>query len=471
MLNYIALYPNKYSSEFNDEILIGNQDLSIADYAIMEMMELEAVENIHIESYKIIDDQSEVDINHHMVNINFKKKDMSSIEYPTNKYIHDGRFSEIIFRCRVETNLNSKIIEKHILIPEMDDAGFYYNHGKKQKAIWQIVDEATYSQRGRNTMKSRMPIIIYQNKKRVIADITGEEHTMTSYSYALNGKQRKGGPKGGKKPKAKFINPLMIYSAKMGYFNTLDFFGMTDIVRVLRSLDEIPNKDDYYIFEMDSVYLAVLRYLFDKYELVQSFVCMSLNLRSPKDFPIDYEALNDLTYWTCRIGTVGAARNKNLASFQEKGSTNMFMIERLLNEVTRYSLRLPDYYKQNIYYVMYWLITNFTELRKYSNIDMRSKRIRRNEVIVDSTLGKKISENINKLIERKSRSKLNNMDTLLELFNFPSDIIVTGMSNLDDIIKSDDVCNDMDFLMRIGFTMKGPRGTGPIYSNVYQSIM
>ena len=124
-----------------------------------------------------------------------------------------------------------------------------------------------------------------------------------------------------------------------------------------------------------------------------------------------------------------------------------------------------------LYAILYWLITNFTELRKYSNIDMRSKRIRRNEVIVDSTLGKKISENINKLIERKSRSKLNNMDTLLELFNFPSDIIVTGMSNLDDIIKSDDVCNDMDFLMRIGFTMKGPRGTGPIYSNVYQSIM
>src|SRR5699024_11107561 len=103
----------------------------------------------------------------------------------------------------------------------------------------------------------------------------------------------------------------------------------------------------------------------------------------------------------------GAARNKNLASFMEKGSTNMFMIERLLNTVTQKSLRLPDYYKQNIYYLLYWMITNFDELRKYANTDMRAKRIRKNEVLVNSSLGRKISENINKLIERKGRSKMN----------------------------------------------------------------
>ena len=58
---------------------------------------------------------------------------------------------------------------------------------------------------------------------------------------------------------------------------------------------------------------------------------------------------------------------------------------------------------------------------------MENKRIRKNEVLVSSTLGRKIAENIHKLIERKSKSKMNTMDTLLELFNFNSDIILTGM--------------------------------------------
>jgi hypothetical protein len=91
---------------------------------------------------------------------------------------------------------------------------------------------------------------------------------------------------------------------------------------------------------------------------------------------------------------------------------------------------------------------------------MRSKRIRRNEYIVNSSLGRKLSENVNKLIERKSRSKMNNMDTLLELFNFGSDIVVAGMRNLNDLIKTDDIVNDMDFIQSLTFSMKGPNSIG-----------
>ena len=187
---------------------------------------------------------------------------------------------------------------------------------------------------------------------------------------------------------------------------------------------------------------------------------MTYNLKGPKEFKIDMNYLEDRKYWICRIGMVGAAKNKNLDSFLEKGTTNILMIERLLNSVTKKSLRLPEYYKQNIYYLLYWLITNFDDLRKYSNTDMRSKRIRKNEYIVNSSLGKKLSENVNKLIERKSRSKLNNMDTLLEIFNFGSDIVVAGMRNLNDLIKTDDIVNDMDFIQSLSFSNKGPNSLG-----------
>gem|GEM_PF-1932824 len=458
MLNYISLYPNPYEKEFNDQIILGTHDNSIADYVIMEMMELEAIENIHIEKVEVVMNQDDIDINNHMVNINYKKKDMNSIEIPKSKYINDGRYGEVRFTIRVSTNLNSKTILKRILIP-IEHEGFYYNSGKRMKAIWQIVDEATYSQRGKITLKSRMPVIIYQNKKRQITDVLGNIYNTPSYSYALNGKQRKGPVKSAKKPKAKFINPIMIYSAKMGFQNTLEFFGMQGIVYIEPQYTE-DELEDLYIFPLDDVFIKVHKDLFDKYDLVKSFVCMTYNLKSPKDFRIDMNYLEDRKYWVCRIGMVGAARNKNLDSFLEKGTTNLLMIERLINSVTQQSLRLPNYYKQNIYYLLYWLITNFDELRKYSNTDMRSKRIRRNEYIVNSSLGRKLSENVNKLIERKSRSKMNNMDTLLELFNFGSDIVVAGMRNLNDLIKTDDIVNDMDFIQSLTFSMKGPNSIG-----------
>lgn len=458
MLNYISLYPNPYSDQFNENILLGIQDDSIADYVIMEMMELEAIENIKILDIKVITDQDEIDINNHMININYKKKDMNSIEIPKYKYISDGRYGEVQFTIKVSTNLHEKIIMKRILIP-LEYDGHMYANGKRLKLIWQIVDESTYSQRGKNTLKSRMPVIIYQSKKRFITDVTGEDHITTSYSYALNRKQRKGATALAKKIKPKFINPLMIYSAKMGFHNTLEFFGMKDIVYIEPTYSE-DDLEDFYIFPLDKVFIRVYKKSFEKYDLVKSFVCMAYNLKSPKDFPVSMENLDDCKYWICRIGTVGAARNKNLSSFMEKGTTNMFMIERLLNAVTQKSLRLPNYYKQNIYYLLYWLITNFDELRKYSNTDMRSKRIRKNEVIVNSSLGRKISENINKLIERKGRSKMNNMDTLLELFNFGSDIIIAAMRNLNDLVKSDDIVNDMDFIQDLSFSNKGPNSIG-----------
>ena len=458
MLNYISLYPNPYEKEFNNEIILGTQDDSIASFVIMEMMELEAIENITIEKVEIVTNQDEIDINNHMVNINYKKKDMSSIEIPKAKYLNDGRYGEVRFTIRISTNLNSKTIVKRILIP-IEHNGFYYNSGKRMRAIWQIVDEATYSQRGKITLKSRMPVIIYQNKKRQIIDVEGNTHTAPSYSYALNGKQRRGAVRGAKKPKAKFINPIMIYSAKMGFQNTLEFFGMQGIVYVAPSYNE-DELEDMYIFPFDNIFIKVHKELFDKYDLVKSFVCMTYNMKASKDFKVDMDYLEDKKYWICRIGMVGAAKNKNLDSFLEKGTTNILMIERLLNSVTKKSLRLPDYYKQNIYYLLYWLITNFDELRKYSNTDMRSKRIRRNEYIVNSSLGKKLSENVNKLIERKSRSKMNTMDTLLEIFNFGSDIVVAGMRNLNDLIKTDDIVNDMDFIQNLSFSNKGPNSLG-----------
>ena len=106
------------------------------------------------------------------------------------------------------------------------------------------------------------------------------------------------------------------------------------------------------------------------------------------------------------------------------------------------------------------MLTNFDELKSRNNIDMKNKRVRVNEYMVDSSLGKKINENINKFIETKSKSRMNVIDTILELLNFPSDIIVSNMRNLNDLLKSDELVNDLTFLQDIAYSAKGPNSLG-----------
>ena len=467
MLNYIALYPNEHEKEFNMDFLNSTFDKSLDEYAIACMKDFEEIKNIEILEYKIIEDQDEVDINNHMVNINFKKKHVDDIVIPKNIYMLDTRFHEIVFKIRVFTNLNEKIIVKRILVPTLYD-GYYLINNRKMKAIWQLVDASTYSQRGKVTMKSRMPIIIHNNKHKITPDIHGEEFVLPIFSYAQDTSSKKrGGPKSGgpsKKKKAKFINPLMIYCAKMGMTKTIKFFGMDGIVKMKRSYTKKDEKECY-IFECNDVYIITKKELFDKYEMIKAFVCMAVHLQN-RDFPVTVDDLDDTNYWVCRMGYIGSVKNVNIYSFYEKGKTTQTMIERLLNSFSIDTLRLPDIYKSNIYYVIYWLITNFDEKKQQVNIDMANKRIRKNEAIISATLGRKVSENINKLIERKSKSKLNNMDTLLELFNFNSDIILTGMRNMNDLIKADDGSNDMAFLNDFAYTSKGPNSMGETSSKM-----
>lgn len=453
MLNYIHEYPNPAADEFNEDFILAKDDIPLTDFVTMVMKDFETIENIEILDVTIVADQDEVDYNYHTININFKKKHLDQIEIPRNKFVSESRFMEMIFRIKITTNLHESVIEKHILLPVEKDGVFLIN-SKIWKPIWQLCDASTYTQRGKVTFKSRMPIIIYQTKNRMIADSTGKVWNLTSHSYALDTKSKR---KGAKK-KTKFINPMMIFAAKMGMREAVKFFNMEGIIEFVNKVDE-DLLDVCTYFPIDTVFIKVPTKLLEKYDLVRHVACM-LVYCSSRDFPVHWDDLENKEYWICRIGYIGSIKNKNIMSFRDKGYTTIHMIERLYDSVSEQQLRLPHMYKQNVYYILYWMILNFDVLKARNNMDMMNKRVRRNEYIVMSSLGKKVAENINKLIEKKSKSKMNTMDTLLELFNFPSDIILSGTKNISDVVKSDDIVNDMSFLQDLAYSSKGPNSLG-----------
>ena len=453
MLNYIHEYPNPAAAEFNEDFIYARDDISFEELVTMVMKDFETVENIEILSIETVTDQDEVDYNRYTININYKKKRLDEIEIPKNKFVTDSRFAEMIFTIRITTNLNQATIVKRILLPVEDD-GVCLIGSKIWKPIWQLCDANTYTQRGKVTFKSRMPIIIYQTKNRLISDTSGRVWNLTSHSYALDTKPKR---RGGKK-KTKFINPMMIFAAKMGMKRAIQFFDMDNVIELVDAIDE-DLLEVYTYFPMDQVYIRVPTILMENYEMVRNVVCMLVYCAN-RDFPVSWDLLENREYWICRIGYIGSVKNKNILSFRDKGYTTLHMIERLYDSISEKNLRLPQVYKQNVYYILYWMIMNFNTLKARNNMDMANKRIRRNEYIVMATLGKKVSENINKLIEKKSKSKMNTMDTLLELFNFPSDIILSGMKNMTDVVKADDIVNDMTFLQEMAYSSKGPNSLG-----------
>ena len=457
MVEYVHLYEHPGVNNLNMDFLMADQDYDIEDLVVICMKELEAVENITIESVDTVYNMDEIDINEHLINKNYKKKNDDTV-IPRYKYMNNDIYAEMSFGIRIKTNLNEKFIVKKILIPVMVD-GFLYVNNKKAKAIWQMLEASVYTQRGKITLKSRMPIVLYKNKSRVIKDVNEVEYPVRPFSYAMANttKKRKNAPKVPKKKANKFINPMMIFSAKVGVDGAIKFMGMNYCINITTNFN--PTSNYYLYFPLDEVYIRVNKEAFESVPMVQSVVGMLCNIGN-KDYPVSLGNLNDTQYWISRVGFIGAPKDKPLKQYGEKGKTVMYMIERLYDTLTKMNLRLPEEQKSDIYCVLRWMMYEYDILRQKDNLDVNNKRIRKNEYIVKDSLGRKLSENVNNLIPKLSESHANDMDTLLELFNFPSAIILNGLKMLTELVKTDDLVNDMNILEDMAYSSKGPEALG-----------
>lgn len=457
MQEFVHLYHHPGVEMYNSDFLDATDDYSIEELVIICMKELEAISNITIEDVKTIYDMDEIDINEHKINRNYKRKN-DDIEIPKFKYMTDDVYAEMQFGIRIKTNLNEKYIVKKILIPVPMDGYFIFSN-KRAKATWQLLEASVYTQRRRITLKSRMPIILYKSEKRVITDVNGIEYEVRPFSYAMDTRSRlrKRANATAKKNHNKFINPMMIYAAKIGVHEAIKFMGMQKAIYMVQ--DAKPESSKYLYFPLGEVFVKVNKVMFEDIPMVRSTVGMLVNMGNT-NFPVTWENLTDRDYWISRIGFIGAPKDKQLKSYYEKGRTAIYMIERLYDTMTKMNLRLPDALKEDVYCILRWMMFEYDNLRQRDNIDINTKRIRKNEYIVKSSLGKKLSENINKIIPKLSESRQNSMDTLFEIFNFPSNIIINGTKTLNDLIKPDELVNDMSILQEMSYSSKGPEALG-----------
>lgn len=458
MKDIIHTIENPYEKDFNMEFLTSSNDYPLEDLVIMVMKDTEIIKNITVESYEIDNNYDEIDYRWHDVNINFKRKDPYNINIPNHKYMIESYYSKITFTIRIETNINSRVIKKSIIVPKLTDDGYFIISNKKAKAIWQLVEASVYVQRGKITLKSRMPIIMYKTVTKEMTDTEGNTYSFKPYSYAMDAFAKKKSPAASsRRVNNKFINPFVIFASKMGLNQAIKFMCVDELISIVK-VDVLEEHDCYSFIPFNDLYIRCPKVALEN-DLICSLVGM-LFLLQTNEFPVSYEDLDNRDYWIARIGVVGSKHDKPLNEFRNKGYTTLMMIERLLDNMTIRNLRLPDGYKGNIYEILRWMIADFDELKIKDNIDINNKRIRKNEYIVKSTLGRKLNENINRVITHRSDSRQNTIDALLEIFNFPDNIILNGMRIINDLIKSEDITNDFTVIEDLAYSSKGPESLG-----------
>jgi hypothetical protein len=259
-----------------------------------------------------------------------------------------------------------------------------------------MVDKMLYPSFGAVTVKSLMPICVKTTKEE-IADMDGNVHIIPVYNIQIF---------------KSAINVLLIYS-HLTITKTLNFMEVDRFIKVLDKNSEYPKRDDTIYFDCgkkSDIIVAVKKDIFDKEIYVKSITgCLVKLFEQTK---IKFVDIDNWEEWMIIVGGKNTIR---------RGMYQHIFFNRLLDDVTRNELKINDYDKQNIYYLLRWIIQNYHTLWAKDNLSMINKRLRCNEY-VGSLITAEVSKRINRLVSLGDKAGIREY---LNVFKFPEDLFVS----------------------------------------------
>lgn len=426
MLKYLNSLPNKYRDHINTALMKKDYDKSIVDYIIMAFKGLEILPNIKILDYQWCPYENEYDSNNHIIrrNTNKNKAIKNIAETRAGVLYIDIEISGLDKNGKLEVHYK----KKPIIIPIQDNDGYYLIKGKKCYLIYQMVDKMLYPSFSAVTIKSLMPICVKMEKKD-ITSTDGETFTVSTYNIQIF---------------KNAINVLLIYSNMM-MDGMLNFLEVDNFIH-LYNKDSYTKKDGFYYFECgkSDVIVEAEKDIFDKEIYVRSIVGCIIRVISENNIP--FVNLNNWDEWMILAG------GKNTI---KRGVYQHIFFNRLLDDVSRLELKVNDYDKQNIYYLLRWIIQNFHTLWAKDNLAMEHKRLRCNEYI-SSFITAEISKRINRLVSLGDKATIKEY---LKMFNFPENIFIIKLHG-SGVLRYSETYSDMDYENFFKYTKKGPNSLG-----------
>ena len=434
MRKFISKYKNPNKDKINTDLINRKYDRSIVDYIVDTCRTFEKVPNIKILSYNFVTDESKIDNSEYIAAKARSKMKNSNIQ----RYMHleNSRCNELEIVFQLTCDGEVKIVKKRILVPIPDRDGYYTIKGTRYILMYQIVDNSTYTTKKNLTLKSLMPVSIFRDIKEY-TDTEGQTYSDVVFSLGI-----------GKRD----ANILSLFFAKMGVANTLKFFSLDRLVRFVSKPSE---DDDSLFFGISSkMFIQVNKMFFNKYHYVRRLVFMILSSVSNR---LSFDNLEDKDYW---ITSLGATITPNKNNQYDKGLSTLTSFDRMLDDTTKYILKVEDVHKQNIFSILRWMIMEFDNLCRKDNLNLNNRRLRCNEYIA-ALLTKTFSDRINPVI---AAGKKITMDKLVNVFKFQGDILINQLHK-SNLLRFDDRVNDLDIFSKLKVTMKGPNSLGGTNAN------
>lgn len=362
-----------------------------------------------------------------------------------------------------------------ITLPRLVDKYYYRINGNYCYAMLQVVDGSTYNN---TTSRSKYPNIVYKTLfmptriyRNIVTetDYNGENVTGVLYTAKLFSK----------------FNPVMEYIfARFGLRGALQFMGLENVIYVGTKNLEIP---DTYVFERFGVFITVPKMIFDNDLTTQTVVftiyqrigtiidkerqpymaCLEIDGRKKRKKEREGddawaeleqglhapELLIDIEsdwYWLESLALRFGSRPTT-----DKGYSVLDSLESIYDIDSHDTLKLPEEYKKDIYYVLRWLIRQFPELRMKENTDISTKKVRREEYL-SASYAKKLSKGIYRASDTQKKITIKDIKRYI---NIDPNFLLSKISK-DQLVGFRNDVNDNDAFIPLKFSVKGVSGLG-----------
>ena len=435
-------YNDEYRQKFNKDLFIRSEDDIIEELKrVILSCQRDRYFTIKVLEFRVIDNYKEINdilYNYEKGIIRNKKRD--------NQYdfinLKDSDIKLLSVKYYIKIKDEREELMVYIAVPRVVDKYYFRISGSIYSAMYQIVDASTYNNSTSNSKKHSvtlktifMPIRIYRASKTLKA-IDGEKVKCIEYLSRIFNKSL---------PAIKYI------FAKFGYYGGLEFLGVDQSIRI--SLK--PEYDErFYTFlspKNEDIYISTPKYLFDNNSLVQATVYTILKAINKET---TYNELFTQDYW---IKSLGLEFNN---SSIEKGLSILDSLECIYDNTTKESIHLPEDKKADVYCILRWMISEFSNLKIKDNLDISTKKIRYAEYIA-SLYAMKISGGIYRVSDMGSRASLASIKKAINTHP----MYLLGAISKCKLINYRNMVNDMDSITALKFTYKGISGIGESSSN------
>ena len=414
MYKFLKYYDNP--EKFNPKIITGFRKTDkMIDYLVDICKTLETIDNIRFLGYKLITDETQFRVKRY-------------------KTIRTSRLSLVILEFKVTYKDEEKLVKMPVFIPKLIHNYYYIIDGNKYYSIYQHVDSSTYNTSKSCILKSLLMPLILSLVESTIVDTNGRVYN-TDY-FILNLFKHS-------------INILYYYFAQMGLEKTLEFFGYHQFITIT---DSVSDKSYLTSFEIKpDIYVAVNSELLDNNIHFQRFVCSLVEILKVAK---DKDSVYDHNYWKLRLGGFFTT-NKIKKNITDKTDALLLSFQRILDNRTRYTLRIDELDKRNIFSLIRWMTINFNNLLYKDNMSLYNKRLRLTEYQV-SVFNMKISENTIRILNSKNVT----LNQLLTIFKIPHMIIISDLHD-SNLRRYHNTVNDLDlFAAALKYSNRGPSTMG-----------